>query len=64
VDTSFTEPGSGAADQGLVAAMRESAAGQNMTVNMRSHPQSILAGALAAAVWGGRFAFGSCGRWS
>jgi benzoyl-CoA reductase subunit D len=41
-----------AADQGLVAAMRESAVGQKMTVDVRSHPQSILAGALGAAVWG------------
>jgi benzoyl-CoA reductase subunit D len=41
-----------AADQGLVAAMRESAQGQKMTVDVRSHPQSILAGALGAALWG------------
>jgi len=41
-----------AADQGLVAAMRESAVGQKMTVEVCSHPQSILAGALGAAVWG------------
>lgn len=41
-----------AADQGLVAAMRESAQGQKMTVEVRSHPQSILAGALGAALWG------------
>lgn len=41
-----------AADQGLVAAMRESAKGQKMTVDVRSHPQSILAGALGAALWG------------
>ena len=41
-----------AADQGLVAAMRESAVGQKMTVDVRSHPESILAGALGAAVWG------------
>lgn len=41
-----------AADQGLVAAMRESAVAQKMTVDVRSHPQSILAGALGAAVWG------------
>jgi benzoyl-CoA reductase subunit D len=42
-----------AADQGLVAAMRESAVGQKMTVDVRSHPQSILSGALGAALWGG-----------
>lgn len=41
-----------AGDQGLVAAMRESAVGQKMTVEVRSHPQSILAGALGAALWG------------
>lgn len=41
-----------AADQGLVAAMRESAVSQKMTVEVRSHPQSILAGALGAALWG------------
>lgn len=41
-----------AADVGLVAAMRESATGQKMTVDVRSHPQSILAGALGAALWG------------
>jgi benzoyl-CoA reductase subunit D len=41
-----------AADQGLVAAMRESSVAQKMTVDVRSHPQSILAGALGAAVWG------------
>ena len=41
-----------AADQGLVAAMRESAVGQKMTVEVRSNPQSILSGALGAALWG------------
>lgn len=41
-----------AGDQGLVAAMRESAASQKMTVAVRSHPQSILSGALGAALWG------------
>jgi benzoyl-CoA reductase subunit D len=41
-----------AADQGLVAAMREAASGQKMTIDIRSHPQSILAGALGAALWG------------
>jgi len=41
-----------AGDQGLVAAMRESAVSQKMTVEVRSHPQSILAGALGAALWG------------
>lgn len=41
-----------AADQGLVAAMRESAVGQKMTVEVRSHSDSILCGALGAALWG------------
>ena len=41
-----------AGDQGLVAAMRESAVSQKMTVEVRSHPQSILSGALGAALWG------------
>jgi benzoyl-CoA reductase subunit D len=41
-----------AGDQGLVAAMRESAVGQKMTVEVRSHPDSILSGALGAALWG------------
>ncbi|TAK17340.1 MAG: benzoyl-CoA reductase subunit D [Acidobacteria bacterium] len=41
-----------AADQGLVEAMKESAVGQKLTVDVRSHPQSILAGAVGAAVWG------------
>jgi benzoyl-CoA reductase subunit D len=41
-----------AADQGLVAAMRESAIGQKMTVEVRSHADSILSGALGAALWG------------
>jgi benzoyl-CoA reductase subunit D len=40
------------ADQGLVAAMREAAAKQGITVDVRAHPQSILAGALGAALWG------------
>jgi len=41
-----------AGDQGLVAAMRESAGGQKMAVQVRSHPQSILSGAIGAALWG------------
>ena len=39
-------------DQGLVEAMRETAAEQRLTVDIRTHPQSILAGALGAALWG------------
>ncbi len=41
-----------AGDQGLVAAMRESAVAQKMPVEVRSHAQSILCGALGAALWG------------
>ena len=41
-----------AADQGLVAAMRESVARQGLEVDVRAHPQSILAGAIGAALWG------------
>jgi benzoyl-CoA reductase subunit D len=39
-------------DQGLVAALRESMAEQRLAVDVRAHPQSILAGALGAALWG------------
>ena len=39
-------------DVGLVAALREVAAQQKMTVDIRSHENSILAGALGAALWG------------
>ena len=39
-------------DQGLVAAMRETAIEQHLSVDIRSHPQSILAGAVGAALWG------------
>ncbi|MEW6321866.1 MAG: benzoyl-CoA reductase subunit D [Acidobacteriota bacterium] len=41
-----------AADQGLLAAMQEAAAAQKAAVDIRSHPQSALAGALGAALWG------------
>jgi benzoyl-CoA reductase subunit D len=40
------------ADEGLVAAMQESVAKQGISVDVRAHPQSILAGALGAALWG------------
>jgi benzoyl-CoA reductase subunit D len=39
-------------DQGLVAAMRETAQAQNLAVDVRANGQSILAGALGAALWG------------
>jgi benzoyl-CoA reductase subunit D len=39
-------------DAGLVAAMREAAAEQKMAVDIRHHEQSMLAGAIGAALWG------------
>lgn len=41
-----------AADEGLLAALRESAAEQKVPLDVRSHAQSILAGAIGAALWG------------
>ncbi|HXV64134.1 MAG TPA: benzoyl-CoA reductase subunit D [Vicinamibacteria bacterium] len=41
-----------AADVGLLQAMREAAAEQNVGVEVRAHPLSVLAGALGAAIWG------------
>ncbi len=41
-----------AADEGLVAALREAAAAQKVSVDIRSHAQSMLAGAIGAALWG------------
>jgi len=41
-----------AADDGLLAALRETAAEQKVPIDIRSHPQSILAGAIGAALWG------------
>ena len=41
-----------AADDGLLAALRETAAEQKVPIDLRSHPQSILAGAIGAALWG------------
>jgi benzoyl-CoA reductase subunit D len=39
-------------DEGLVAAMREGAAAQKLTVSIRRHDHSMLAGAIGAALWG------------
>ena len=39
-------------DEGLVAAMQEAAAAQKLTVDIRRHAQSVLAGAIGAALWG------------
>lgn len=41
-----------AADVGLLAAMREAATEQGSAVDVRAHEQSVLAGALGAALWG------------
>jgi benzoyl-CoA reductase subunit D len=41
-----------AADEGLMAALVEAAAAQKAPVEIRSHPQSMLAGAIGAALWG------------
>jgi len=41
-----------AADVGLVAAMREGAVEAKMAGEIRTHPQSVLAGAIGAAIWG------------
>ena len=41
-----------AMDAGLVAAMREAAVEQRMVVDIRHHEQSMLAGAIGAALWG------------
>lgn len=41
-----------AADTGLVSALREAAVEQKAGLEVRSHPQSVLAGALGAALWG------------
>jgi benzoyl-CoA reductase subunit D len=42
-----------AADVGLLQAMRESAEQQRASIDIRAHPDSVLAGALGAALWGG-----------
>ncbi len=39
-------------DEGLVEAMREAVAEHGLAVDIRAHDQSILAGALGAALWG------------
>jgi len=41
-----------AADEGLMAALTEAAAAQKAMVEFRSHPDSALAGAIGAALWG------------
>ncbi len=41
-----------ALDEGLVEALRESIADQGVKVDVNSHPDSIYAGAIGAAIWG------------
>jgi benzoyl-CoA reductase subunit D len=41
-----------AADVGLLEALREAVAEQKARIEIRAHPDSILAGALGAALWG------------
>jgi benzoyl-CoA reductase subunit D len=41
-----------AADQGLLEAMREAARAQKVQVTIRGHRDSVLAGAIGAALWG------------
>jgi benzoyl-CoA reductase subunit D len=41
-----------AADAGLVAALAEAAASQGAAIELRTHPDSVLAGAYGAALWG------------
>jgi benzoyl-CoA reductase subunit D len=39
-------------DEGLIGAMREGAAAQKLTVSIRRHDHSMMAGAIGAALWG------------
>jgi benzoyl-CoA reductase subunit D len=41
-----------AADAGLVSALRDTAAAQKAGLDVRAHPDSVLAGAIGAALWG------------
>ncbi len=41
-----------AADVGLIAALREGAAAQDLAVTIHAHDDSVYAGALGAALWG------------
>ena len=41
-----------ALDDGLMAALNESMSKQKLTIQARSHPDSIFAGAIGAALWG------------
>ena len=39
-------------DDGLIAAMAEVAGERDLALELRSHPDSQLAGAIGAAIWG------------
>ncbi|MCH7486930.1 MAG: benzoyl-CoA reductase subunit D [Proteobacteria bacterium] len=41
-----------ALDDGLLAALQESLAEQNIDIEVKSHPDSLFAGAIGAAIWG------------
>ena len=41
-----------ALDSGLLAAMQEEMVNEKVNVEARSHPDSIFAGAIGAAIWG------------
>jgi len=41
-----------AADAGLVSALAEAARAQSLPLEIRTHPDSVLAGAIGAALWG------------
>jgi benzoyl-CoA reductase subunit D len=41
-----------AADEGLMSALADAVSAQKAPVEIRSHPQSALAGAIGAALWG------------
>ena len=41
-----------AVDVGLMAALREIVAEQGAHLDVRTHPDSVLAGAIGAALWG------------
>ncbi len=51
-DATVLLTGGMASDIGLVAALNEAMAGQKVDVNSKSHPDSIYAGAIGAAIWG------------
>jgi benzoyl-CoA reductase subunit D len=41
-----------AGDRGLIAALREAVAGQKVDITVEAHDDSVLAGAIGAALWG------------